>query len=349
MQSAAFTDKLNSLITGNLIHNRVNLKWKIKNGLYFRLESRNRFLYGEQVKYNPELSHSIDQDNGYFDFSYNLLNETTFILNTTFDRALLNWTKSNWEITLGRQRLNWGINTVWNPNDIFNTYNYFDFDYEERPGSDALCIQYNTGAFTSFQLAYKFDKKINRQVGAVLYKTNFYKYDVQYFAGIFREDLVVGTGWAGNLKQMGFKGEVSYFQSYKTLGSAGQLSASLSVDRTFKGSYFVVLSYLYNSEGKDVFYDISEISKTNLSAKNLMPFRHTLLVQSVKNINPLISMGISTIFSPTKKSLILFPVVSISLSENWDLSFIMQSFFSQSIQTYKSLGHSVYLRLRWNY
>lgn len=30
---------------------------------------------------------------------------------------------------------------AWNPNDWFNTYNYFDFDYEERPGTDAIRVR----------------------------------------------------------------------------------------------------------------------------------------------------------------------------------------------------------------
>ena len=36
--------------------------------------------------------------------------------------------------TAGRQRINWGQTFVWNVNDVFNAYSYFDFDYKERPG-----------------------------------------------------------------------------------------------------------------------------------------------------------------------------------------------------------------------
>ena len=43
---------------------------------------------------------------------------------------------------IGRQRINWGTTTIWNPNDIFNAYNFLDFDYEERPGMDGGKFQY---------------------------------------------------------------------------------------------------------------------------------------------------------------------------------------------------------------
>ena len=39
------------------------------------------------------------------------------------------------------------MNLVWNPNDLFNAFSFVDFDYEERPGSDALRIQKYTGYF----------------------------------------------------------------------------------------------------------------------------------------------------------------------------------------------------------
>ncbi len=37
---------------------------------------------------------------------------------------------------------------VWNPNDVFNVQNYFDFDSPEKPGSDAIRMQYYP-SFTS--------------------------------------------------------------------------------------------------------------------------------------------------------------------------------------------------------
>lgn len=349
MQNAFFNDYANSLITGNLIHNRINFKWKLTSNLHLRIESRNRFFYGEQVKYNPDFSTSIGSDNGYFNLTYNLIKEKSFVFNSTFDRALLNWSKRKWDITMGRQRINWGINMIWNPNDIFNTLNYLDFDYEERPGSDAVRIQYNHGTFSSLQLAYKIDKNSSRKVAALMYKTHVYKYDWQNFLGIYQEDFVLGTGWAGNIKQAGFKGEASYFHSYKTLGTKSQVSISLSLDHQLKGNYFIVVSYLYNSNGKDAIYNIADVSKINLSVKNLMPFQHTIFIQASKALHPLVEGSFSAIFSPTKKSLILFPVVNISLSENWDLSVVGQSFFADLQTVYKAVGNTIFLRLRWSY
>ena len=74
---------------------------------------------------------------------------------TNFDRANVKWTLDKFELTVGRQRINWGQNLIWNPNDIFNAYNFFDFNYVERPGSDAVLMELFTGDFSSVQLAGK--------------------------------------------------------------------------------------------------------------------------------------------------------------------------------------------------
>jgi len=132
---------------------------------------------------------------------------------SNWDRLNLNYSYGNWDITLGRQRINWGINTVWNPNDLFNSQNFLDTDYEEKPGSDALRIQYTTGETSSLEIAFHPDKefKMKQSVLAAIYKFNFRSFDFQILAARYLQDYSMGMGWAGNIKNAGFKGEINYF------------------------------------------------------------------------------------------------------------------------------------------
>ena len=57
-------------------------------------------------------------------------------------------------LRIGRQRINWGVNLAWNPNDLFNAYSLIDFDYQERPGSDAIRFQYYMGDLSVLNLQY---------------------------------------------------------------------------------------------------------------------------------------------------------------------------------------------------
>lgn len=350
MQSVSFIDNSKSLVTGNLIHNRINFRWDIFNNVYARIEARNRLFYGEQVKSTYNFGKYVDVDNGITDLSYNVIDDTSLVLNTIIDRALINWYNDKFDITIGRQRINWGVNLVWNPNDIFNAFNYFDFDYEERPGSDAIRVQYNTPDFSSIEFACKFSNKGKDYVAAMMYKTNFKKFDLQNFAGIYFDDIVIGTGWAGNIKNTGFKGEVSLFKPYKNFSNSAEvLSASVSFDRSFKNNYFGMVSYLYGSQGKGLKTGINELTGVVLSAKKLSPFEHSFFIQVSKSINPLLSGSMASIFSPKNNTLILLPSLALSVSNNWDLALIAQSFFSDSNGTFRTLGNGIYLRLRWSY
>ena len=134
-----------------------------------------------------------------------------FVAHSVIDRMLIQYSDEKWDITIGRQRINWGINNIWNPNDIFNAYNFLDFDYEERPGNDAVRIQRNLKNSSALELAYKSGKNKDKHTAAFLYKLNKWKYDFQFLSGIYQTDYVLGGGWAGNIKEAGFKGEMSYF------------------------------------------------------------------------------------------------------------------------------------------
>ncbi len=62
---------------------------------------------------------------------------------------------------------------------------------------------------------------------------NKWGYDFQLFSkGIYQQNFTAGAGWAGNIKEAGFKGEVSYFASNKA--DSAVAVASLSLDYAFK-------------------------------------------------------------------------------------------------------------------
>ena len=94
----------------------------------------------------------IGSDQGFVDLSWNILNEQSFFLNTTIDRLWVDLNYGKFQARIGRQRINWGQTLVWNPNDIFNAYSFFDFDYIERPGSDAVRLQYYPGSSSALKL-----------------------------------------------------------------------------------------------------------------------------------------------------------------------------------------------------
>ena len=141
MNTTSFVD-LDSLITDNLIHNRIRFKAYLSDKITTVIEMRNRIFYGEATKLNPYLGHQLENDKGIVDMSYVSLDRKSLVIHSILDRAYMKYSDEKWELTLGRQRINWGVNLAFNPNDLFNAYSLVDFDYQERPGADAVRFQY---------------------------------------------------------------------------------------------------------------------------------------------------------------------------------------------------------------
>ena len=61
---------LDSLITDNLIHNRIRFKAYLSDKITTVIEMRNRIFYGEATRLNPSLGKQLEKDNGQVDLSF---------------------------------------------------------------------------------------------------------------------------------------------------------------------------------------------------------------------------------------------------------------------------------------
>lgn len=339
------------LLNDNQFHNRLKLKYYPSESLIISAELRTRIFWGDQVRFtllqNQDFLEGIDQgSDDFFDWSWGRQNDAGHAIHTTLDRFYAEYTKGDWEIRLGRQRINWGIATTWNPNDIFNAYNFVDFDYEERPGSDALRVKRYLGFASSVELAVNAFDSLENATAAVLTRFNKGTYDWQILTGVFQENTVLGLGWAGNLGNASFKGEASWFHSLSG-DSKNNVAVSVGVDYTLANQMYLNGGLLYNSSG--VIDETADLFAFELSAVNLYPFRYTLLFQTAYPISPLLNGGIVTVYSPgNTHATFVNPVLTYSLSQNWDLDLIGQLFF-QKEEKYKAAIKAGYLRLKWSF
>lgn len=350
LQNATFAPEKGSLLTGNFLHNRLNVKYNCSSTLSARVELRTRVFWGEQVRWTPNFAQIADYENGLMDLSWTPVKQPAIVWHTIADRLLLNWQYRRWEVTVGRQRVNWGVTTAWNPNDLFNAFNFFDFDYEERPGSDALRVRYASSGQSGFDLALGREKQTNTTIAALLYRFNHRGYDVQVLGAWYKADLALGTGWAGNIGDAGFKGEATWFQPRHPQGdNTGTLALALEGNYSFENGWYVGGAFLYASDGSKDVQDLARLAAQPRSAKMLMPFRYSILGQVVKQATPLLALNLSLIYCPGPDAFIAFPVLTYSLSDNWDLNLIAQSFFAPAGKKFKNQGNSVILRLKWGF
>lgn len=195
----------------HLLHNRINFEYRAAPSLRFNLGMRNRLFAGDSAQI-PGYSDLIELDPGYWDLSYNWLDNGSVIGNTQLDRLYINWKlDKNWQLRAGRFRINWAMATLWNPNDIFNAYSIYDFDYEERSGADAVMISRKLGFASSIDLVYNPNQDSDLTSYAARYLFNTASWDGQLLVGKSGFDQMIGVGFAGDLYGAGFRGEFSYF------------------------------------------------------------------------------------------------------------------------------------------
>lgn len=343
----------------NNLHNRLNLMLYPTTWLSGTLQMRNRVIIGNTIRKFPGYADGLDNDAGWVDLSFvtsdNLGDSAGYLLTTSIDRLWLQLSFGNLEVKLGRQRINWGQTFVWNPNDIFNSYSYFEVDYPERPGSDALRIQYYTGNASTLELAAKADSA-GKITAAGYFRFNTLGFDIQLLGGVYQqEDLYVGTGWSGNLGPTAFRGEVSYFRDLKQFSdTTGYFLISTGFDYTFPNSLWIQVEGLYSAFAKELdIYSFLQFYSGNLDVKNLGFTPWSFFASLSYPFNPLISGGFASIWYPEWKGFYVGPSLDLSLVNNLDLSLILQYFTAEFDQpggdSHRENNTFGFLRFKWSF
>jgi hypothetical protein len=348
MQSVMFDSLSGQFVNDNLIHNRLNLKGYINENLSFAVEFRNRLFTGDLVKAGNFYSRQIGTDQGWADLSWNILDKQSFFVNTTIDRVWMDFNYGKFQARIGRQRINWGQTLVWNPNDIFNAYSFFDFDYVERPGSDAVRLQYYPDASSAFELAVKADYQ-NNITAAGLYRFNKWGYDIQFLGGYFRsQDFIAGAGWSGSLGPLSFRGEATWFQQAKHFADyTGTGIFTIGVDRVFKNNAMAQFQIMYcnNPTG---YFGTGTFYTDNFSTKDLAFSKFSAFGQFSYPLTPLFNLSVSGMWFPDLKGFFAGPSIDYSLAENIDFSIFWQHFESRKNQVSSRINLG-FLRIKFSF
>jgi hypothetical protein len=326
MQSVMFDSLSGPFMNDNLLHNRLNFKAYLDDNISFAAELRNRLFTGDLVRLGKYYSGLIGADHGIVDMSWNVIEKQSFLLNTTVDRLWVDLHYDKFQATIGRQRINWGQTFVWNPNDIFNAYSFFDFDYVERPGSDAVRLQYFPSSSSAAEFAVKVDAEKD-VTAAGLYRFNKWGYDIQFLAGLVNsEDVVIGAGWSGSIGSISFRGEGSWFDRFEDFpGDKSTVLITTGFDKIFKDNSMAQIQVMYcnNPLSLDNF---NSFYSGNLSSKDLAFSRFSAFGQFTWAVTPLLNLALSAMWFPDLDGYFAGPSVDYSLAENLDFSLVWQHF-----------------------
>ena len=356
-----------------VLHNRMNINGYISDNFNFSVQFRNQIIAGDFVKLmNAE--NGFKKENYFLPFTYKNTFGEEYLISSAIDRLWVQYTHNNLEIKLGRQRINWGQTFVWNPNDIFNTYNFFDFDYPERPGADAIRIQYYTSNTSSLDLALKIDSS-GYPTGAGMYRFTKWNTEFQVLAGYYSKanklvisdtlpafkwdtkDLAAGFGLSAGVGTVSIRSEMSYlFSVLENNDSTNQFLASLTVDYTLGSNTSMMFEFFYNSKVQlsgSSFFGLYEGSQ---DVKTLSFTRYNIFGQVTYPILPILNGTLAGMyfFDNDFTGFYAGPTADLSLEDNLTLTAVFQLFYYKLNNPYTGQdewfnSNFIFLRLKWNF
>ncbi len=340
--------------TYNQVHNRINIDWEVAESFHVNVGLRNRILLGKMLGSIPQYIDMFENDKGLLDLSVNILEGNKWFLNSSLDRLYFDYTMGRCQLKIGRQRINWGIDLIWNPNDLFNAFSYIDFDYPERSGSDAILFTWYTSDNSSLDIACKIDHNKESTIAA-RYLFNIRDYDIQFIAGKCMKDIVAGMGWSGNIGALSFRGEGTVFTPYNgTKDTSGTSTAiTFSFDYTTKSSLYLQAAFLFNSNGtKRQTTGVSLLNPDrDLDAKHLSLGKYEIFGQISYPVNPVLNLGLSGIYNPSDNSCYIGTSLTLSLGKNFDLIVNSQLLFGEGGSEYGTYGKTFagFGSIKWSF
>jgi len=348
LHMAMFDKPSEEWINTGMLHNRLNFTAYAGSKVTIALELRNRFVTGDMISIDPEYVSSLSADAGWADLSWNISEGSSYILNTMVDRAYIDFTAGQLQVRAGRQRINWSQALIWNPNDLFNTYSFFDFDYVERPGSDALRLVYSTGPSSAVEAAVKVDGN-SRVTAAALGRFSLLNTDLQFLAGVTDDEyFTAGTGWSGAIGPVSVRGEATLFSPFKADdGEKRNFIATLGIDRAFSDKVTALAQVMYSTHPVNL-GGFTELYGGGLTARQLAFSKFSAAGQLTYSPQPLVNISLSAIWYPDLDGFYAGPSADFSLAENVDFSILWQHFNSTfgEEKTRINLG---FIRIRYSF
>lgn len=347
MQTVTYGENPDSLVTGNLLHNRLNFRFNPTSRLSAAAEFRTRLFWGEEVRLIPNFADGLRNRNEAINLQWVWFETPSAVMHTAVDRLWVEYRGQRWETRLGRQRINWGIATLWNPNDIFNTYNFLDFDYEERPGRDAAKVIFRLSDFSNLEFAGAAADAGYKSVASVRYTTNRWGYDFQLTTGVYQQVATAGLGWSGSIGKAGFKGEAQYFAAHAD--TTALINLVVESDYMFAKGWYVNAGFLLNSAGLSDPIANWGLYNFQLSPRSLMPTKYNTVLTVGKEITPLFSANLTVIYSPGTNLVIALPSLRYNLGTNIDVDVFWQGFYAEQQQKMEAVIHRGFIRFKWSF
>lgn len=276
----------------------------------------------------------------YWDMEENYVDSRSLFMRHRLHRGFVSLNTAAVDAYLGRQRIAWGSGRMWNPTDLFNSYNPAQLERDERTGVDAVLVEKNFSALSRLSLAYAPQRNASAS-RALRYRTNFANTDMALMAGEFRDSRVIGFEFAGRIGDVGVYGEVAH-----TRPEAGDAftRAVLGAEYAFANTLTIGAEYYWNGEGttQRSSYDFARWFAGEIRSVA----KHYTGAHLRYDVTPLLRSENHLILNHDDASRFFAPSLVYSLSSSWDAAVGVQLFSGDADSEYGRFRNVYYMYLQ---
>ncbi|MCP5056270.1 MAG: hypothetical protein GY937_06020 [bacterium] len=174
-------------------------------------------------------------------------------------RAFVRYEGEHVELTVGRQRIPWGVGRLWNPIDRFNAIGPLAIESDQSVGIDAVQARWLISDFDSLQVVYAPGTRSDDARYALRFEGVVRDTDIGMMAGVFEQARTFGADLAGNLGDAAWRVEAVYTNPERDVWEIGW-DAPRELDRFWQ----IVVSLDYNFDvGNGVYFLVEHLYDGN--------------------------------------------------------------------------------------
>jgi hypothetical protein len=293
-----------------------------------------------------------------FDLSWQLVNTENVYVTHTIDRLYAEYYHENVVLTLGRQRIAWGVSDYFRPLDQFAPFTPGEIDTEERAGIDAARVSFSWDRLSNIELVVSprshFD---NSRIGGRI-RTNIDEWDIGAIVGWFEDGTVLGGSFSGALGGAGVKGEaLAVYDGYARTNMTGSPPTYREVQKTYLkatlgGSYG--FNWRNLTVSGEAYYDGSGASNPAgydviglATGRRVTVGRYYAAATASALAHPLVTLSATTLMNLTDNSALISPSLVWSARQTIDVTVGAQVFIGGTQDEYGVQANALYVVLAW--
>ncbi len=237
----------------------------------------------------------------YLDLDYELVRKNNFFYGQALYRATGRLEVDPVTLTIGRQKVDWGVMRLFSPIDLFTRLPLFDIERDERVGATAANLTIRAGPKVRINPVWAFNPDFGRsRIGGRVTGTVGH-FDLSVLGGKFLDDEVFGFDFTGDVKKAGVRGELIYDRA-----EFGKdfIQGAVGVDYGFENSFYFALEYFFNGQGTNNAATAAILP----SGSQIQAVHQNFMALNMKyDLTPLWTASLQTIVDLNGGSLFLMP------------------------------------------